>query len=248
MSTGRARIIRVAPVVLGDSRLNGDSSTNTAYQPTSRRPIADSFRRTAHVATAACVRLGVHPDVISYLSVVAAAAGAVCFWKAGEYPWLLLLGPAFCYLRLWCNMLDGMVALASGKASWRGEILNDLPDRVSDVLIFVGLAHSGLNLVISGYWAAIFALLTAYVGTLGQAVGVQREFSGLMSKPWRMVTLHVGAWIAFGLIRWNHGHARFGDFAVLDYTCAVVVLGCIQTIFVRLRRIMAALRVKSRKR
>jgi len=228
--------------------MNRDSSTNTAYQPTSRRPIADSFRRTAHGATAACVRLGVHPDVISYLSVVAAGAAAVCFWKAGKYPWLLLLGPAFCYLRLWCNMLDGMVALASGKASWRGEILNDLPDRVSDVLIFAGVAHSSLNMVVSGYWAAIFALLTAYVGTFGQAVGVQREFSGLMSKPWRMVTLHIGAWITFGLVRWNHGETHLGALTVLDWTCAVVVLGCLQTIIVRLRRIMAALRVKSGKR
>jgi len=192
--------------------------------------------------------MGVHPDVVSYLSVVAAGAAAICFWQAGEHPWLLLIGPAFCYLRLWCNMLDGMVALASGKASWRGEILNDLPDRVSDVLVFAGVAHSGLNMVISGYWAAIFALLTAYVGTFGQAVGVQREFSGLMSKPWRMVTLHLGAWITFGLIRWNRGDAHLGNFTVLDWTCAVVVLGCVQTIIVRLRRIMAALRIKSDKR
>ena len=229
-------------------RLNGDSSTNTAYQPTSRRPIADSFRRTAHGTTAMCVRLGVHPDVISYFSVVAAGAAAICFWKAGEHSWLLLLGPAFCYLRLWCNMLDGMVALASGKASWRGEILNDLPDRVSDVLIFAGVAHSSLNMVVSGYWAAIFALLTAYVGTFGQAVVVQREFSGLMSKPWRMVTLHIGAWITYGLVRWNHGETHLGNLTVLDWTCAVVVLGCWQTIIVRLRRIMAALRIKSGKR
>ena len=51
-----------------------------------------------------------------------------------------------------------MVALSSGKASPRGEILNDLPDRASDVLIFAGVAHSGLCHVTSGYWAAILAL------------------------------------------------------------------------------------------
>src|SRR4029077_4386430 len=139
----------------------------------------------ARLATALCVRFKIHPDAISYASVVAAAIAAVCFWKSGSRPWLLFVGPLFCYLRLWFNMLDGMVALASGKASWRGEILNDLPDRISDVLIFAGVAHSGLNAVDSGYWAAILALLTAYVGLFGQAVGVQREFSGLMSKPWR---------------------------------------------------------------
>ncbi len=177
-----------------------------------------------------------------------AALAAACFWLAGRHAWLLLLGPGFCYLRLWCNMLDGMVALASGKASWRGEILNDLPDRISDVLIFVGVAHSGLNALVSGYWAAIFAVLTAYVGLFGQAVGVQREFSGLMSKPWRMVTLHIGAWVTLALIWWNQGAIHWGSLTVLDWTCLLVVIGCVQTIWVRLSRIMRALRVKDSNR
>ncbi len=151
------------------------------------------FAEQRKVRHACVVRLAVHPDAISYLSIIAAALAAVCFWKSGQNLWLLFLAPLFCYVRLWCNMLDGMVALASGKASWRGEILNDLPDRISDVLIFAGVAHSGWMNPIIGYWAAIFALLTAYAGMFGQAVGVQREFSGLMSKPWRMVALHAGS-------------------------------------------------------
>lgn len=217
------------------------------YRPTSRRPIGDAFRKTAHLAVKICVRGNIHPDAISYLSIVFAAAAAVCFWQAGKNPWWLVLGPLFCYARLWCNMLDGMVALAAGKASWRGEILNDFPDRISDVLIFVGVAHSGLNAVVSGYWAAIFAVLTAYIGMFGQAVGVQREFSGVMSKPWRMVTLHVGAWVTLGLIHWGNGMIRFGGLTVLDWTCVVVILGCVQTIAVRLKRIMRALAAKKSK-
>jgi len=215
------------------------------YEPTSRRPIGEMFRSTARFGTALCVRLQIHPDTISYASVVAAAIGAICFWKSGPRPWLLLIAPLFCYLRLWFNMLDGMVALASGKASWRGEILNDLPDRVSDVLIFAGVAHSGWMNPLVGYWAAIFALLTAYVGMLGQAVGVQREFSGVMSKPWRMVTLHLGAWITLACFWWNDGAIRLASLTILDWTAAVVVAGCLQTIAVRLKRIMAALRAKS---
>ena len=214
------------------------------YRPTSRRPIGDLFRKTAHGAVKICVRCDIHPDAISYLSIVFAAAAAVCFWQAGNNCRWLVLGPLFCYARLWCNMLDGMVALASGKASWRGEILNDFPDRISDVLIFAGVAHSGLNAVVSGYWAAIFAVLTAYIGMFGQAVGVQREFSGMMSKPWRMVTLHAGAWLTLGLIWWGDGKIRFGGLTVLDWTCVIVILGCVQTIAVRLRRIMRALAEK----
>jgi phosphatidylglycerophosphate synthase len=215
------------------------------YKPTSRRPIADVFRVTAQSLTRFCVRHRIHPDAISYLSIVAAALAALCFWKSSRHDWLLLIAPGFCYLRLWFNMLDGMVALASGKASWRGEILNDLPDRVSDVLIFAGAAHSGWMNPLFGYWAAIFALLTAYVGMFGQAVGVQREFSGLMSKPWRMVVLHVGAWVTLACVWWNGGSIRCASLTVLDWACLIVIAGCVQTMTIRLKRIMAALRAKS---
>jgi hypothetical protein len=103
----------------------------------------------------------------------------------------------------------------------------------------------------------------------GQAVGVQREFSGIMAKPWRMVTLHAGSWIALCL-GWSHAKSgwtfsspegwnvtsfSFGanlvlaspkwlGLTVLDWTCLIVVIGCIQTIVVRLSRIFRALREK----
>ena len=204
------------------------------YQPTSRRPIADVFRRTAQVTVRWCVRLGIHPDAVSYGSMVAAAMAGVCFWRSGQFPILLIPAALLCYLRLWLNMLDGMVALASGKASFRGEILNDLPDRVSDVVIFVGVAHSGLCNPFLAYWVAIFALLVAYVGMFGQAVRVQREFSGLMAKPWRMVLLHIGAWITLGLIWWGDGNLPHGGLTALDWTHLLIIAGCLQTIWIRL--------------
>jgi phosphatidylglycerophosphate synthase len=214
------------------------------YQPASRRPIAEGFRRTARGATQFCVGAGIHADAISYFSIVAAAMAAFCFWQSWRQPALLIIAPLFCYLRLWCNMLDGMVALAAGAASWRGEVLNDLPDRISDVLIFVGAAHSGWMHPLFGYWAAIMSLGTAYVGILGQAVGAQREFSGLMSKPWRMVILGLGAWLTYVLFRWNHGETFIGTLRALEWTCLFVIGGCIQTSAQRLARILRSLKAK----
>jgi phosphatidylglycerophosphate synthase len=202
----------------------------------SRRPIAAIFRRTADTATRFCVRNGIHPDTISYLSIGAALVAAFCFWKSGQVRWLLIVAPLFCYLRLWFNMLDGMVAVAANKASRRGEILNDLPDRISDIVIFVGVAHSGLMNPLIGYWAAIFSVLTAYVGLFGQALGGQREFGGIMSKPWRMVALSIGAWLTFFV-----GQEALARFTILDWACFTVIAGCIETIVVRLKRITAEL-------
>jgi phosphatidylglycerophosphate synthase len=214
------------------------------YQPASRRPIAELFRRTARAPVYWCVRLGIHPNWVSYGSIVAAAGAGLCFWQAEMMPVLLIPAVVLCYVRLWLNMLDGMVALASGKASPAGEIVNELPDRIADVLIFVGVAHSGLCHPLGGYWVALFALLVAYVGTLGQAVGVQREFSGVMAKPWRMVILHAGAWITLALLWWADGEIRYGGLTVLDWTHVIIIAGCMQTITVRLRRIVRALRTK----
>jgi phosphatidylglycerophosphate synthase len=212
-----------------------------AYAPIARRPIADGFRVTAKLAVRVCVRYRIHPDAVSYASIVASGIAGVCFWRSAHAPWLLLVAPGFCYVRLWLNMLDGMVALASGNGGPRGEIVNDLPDRVSDIVIFVGVAHSGFCAPISGYWAALLALLTAYVGLLGQAVGAHREYSGVMSKPWRMVALHIGAWLTWGCFGFRGGNIRWEGLTILDWTCLVVIAGCVQTIAIRLKRILADL-------
>ena len=214
-------------------------ATMSDYEPTSRRPIAAVFRQTGNAATQFCLHHGIHADAISYLSIVAALIAAICFWQSEARHGLLIIAPLFCYLRLWLNMLDGLVAFAAGKASRRGELLNDLPDRISDIVIFVGVAHSGLMNPLIGYWTAIFAVLTSYVGLFGQALRVQRQFGGVMSKPWRMVALSIGAWLTFFL-----GPQSSATLAILDWTCLLIISGCVETIVVRLKRITAALQDK----
>ena len=45
-------------------------------------------------------------------------------------------------LRLTANMLDGMVALASGRDSKVGELYNEVLDRVSDAAVFIGVGYA----------------------------------------------------------------------------------------------------------
>ncbi len=208
---------------------------NSHYEQ--RRPIADLFRSTALSAVDACLRWRISANAVSYASILAAAGAAVCVVEAGRSAWLLLPAVILCAIRLWLNMLDGMVALAGGQATRWGAVVNELPDRVSDALIFFGVAHSGLVWLPGGYLAAVAALLTAYVGTLGQAVGAGRQFGGWMSKPWRMVALGVGALATLGLslARVDIPGVLGGTWTVLDLTMLVIVAGCVQTMFVRLR-------------
>jgi phosphatidylglycerophosphate synthase len=216
----------------------------SAYEPSARRPIAGMFRSTAHKLVDVAVRAGMHPDLFSYASIVSAGIAGVLFWQSTRHPKFLILGVAFALLRLWLNMFDGMVAVASGKSSKRGEIVNDLPDRISDVLIFAGIAHSGWCHVLPAYWVAIMALLVAYVGLTGQAVGVQREFSGVMSKPWRIVLMSIAAVATSILVHLDRPY-WFRGWLLLDWAHFAIIAGCVQTILVRLMRIVRALDSKS---
>jgi phosphatidylglycerophosphate synthase len=105
---------------------------------------------------------------------------------------LLVVAAAAMSLRLLCNMLDGMLAVEGGLQTPTGELYNELPDRLADLLIFVGAGYAivavpwGPEL---GWAAATTALLTAYVRTLGAAAGASHHFEGPMPKPRRMHVL-----------------------------------------------------------
>ncbi len=210
-----------------------------------RRPIAAMFRLTAHRATDWCVKKKIHPNWISYASIVFAGSASICLAFSSRHPIFLLLGSFCCVARLWCNMLDGMVAIAGNSTSPTGEIANEFPDRISDILILVGVAHvPGCNTIL-GYWAAIMALLTAYTGVLGQAVGAAREFGGIMSKPWRMAVVIIAAIVQFIFPELNRMlmHAKLPQ--VFSIACIVIIAGCVQSIVVRGKRTLKSISVSN---
>ena len=120
---------------------------------------------------------------------VFAAVAYVAFYVAPDVPsdiraLALLVAAAAIQLRLLCNLVDGMLAV-EGFSSKAGDIYNDLPDRVSDVLILVGAGYSARDLAYApalGWCAAVLAVLTAYVRVLGGSLGVTQHFVGPMAK------------------------------------------------------------------
>jgi phosphatidylglycerophosphate synthase len=88
-----------------------------------------------------------------------------------------------------------MVAVEANKGAADGAFWNEAPDRVSDLLIFLGIGY-GLGLPYLGWAAATFAILTAYIRELGRASGVETDFSGPMAKPQRMALITGAAVIA----------------------------------------------------
>lgn len=164
----------------------------------SRRPIASRNTKWAAYVTRRLVQEGVAPNRISAGSVVAALLAGCAFWAAGAVGplWatglLLVLGAAFTQLRLLCNLFDGLVAVEGGMASPDGAFWNEVPDRLSDMLILTGFGLASGQLAL-GLLAGALALMTAYLREFGRATGLGSDFSGPGAKSHRMAAVTAGA-------------------------------------------------------
>jgi phosphatidylglycerophosphate synthase len=157
-----------------------------------RRPIAARSHGWSQAAAGFLIRAGASPNAISVAGMLAAILAGACFAStspAGTIAWWLV-GALLVQARLVANMLDGMVAIGRGVASPVGELYNDLPDRVSDTAILLGVGWAAGDLAL-GLGAALAAMATAYVRVLGRSVGVPSDFRGPMAKQHRMATITV---------------------------------------------------------
>jgi phosphatidylglycerophosphate synthase len=206
---------------------------------TPRRVLATRNAEWARSLARVLAGTGVRPNGASVAGIAFALAASMAFvvspaCNAGGRAGLLLAAAACIQLRLLCNLLDGMLAVEEGLKTRTGEIFNDLPDRLEDVLILVGAGYApGLPQAATlGWAAAVAAVFTAYVRVLGGSLGLTQHFAGPMAKQHRMFVLTLATVLAaieslVGL------PAR-----ALPIGLAVVVAGSVATSLRRTRRIL----------
>ena len=170
--------------------------TRQASESVDRRPLASRQRRVFQRLAASLAARRVPPNAISVSSIVLGIAAGVALIATSRSDdlwirifWLASAG--LIQLRLLANMLDGMVAIESDRASPIGELYNEVPDRVSDSAILIGLGYAVGGLPVLGYAAAIIALFVAYIRAMGASIGAGQAFHGPMAKPHRMFVISV---------------------------------------------------------
>lgn len=193
------------------------------------------------------VRWGMTPNQISLLStvfaIIAGLSLAFCLQPdltLGTKKGLLVLAVLCIQLRLICNLIDGLMAIEGGLKTKAGELFNDVPDRVSDVVIILGVGFAAQSVAAPGaFWlihltwlCALLAVLTAYVRTLGASMTGQQDFAGPMAKQHRMFVITLACFgAALELIgEWSLGYSFLA--AIL-----IVGVGSLLTCINRLWRI-----------
>jgi len=209
-----------------------------------RRPIATRNRKWAQAATAWLIARNVSPNAISIAGMCACIVAGIALGltSISDYRILWLVAACGAQLRLTANMLDGMVAIASGRTSKTGELYNEVPDRISDAAVFIGAGFAWGGNVTLGYAATILAIFTAYVRAAGKIAGAPNEFCGPMAKQHRMLVITlICLYSAITPRSWQMITFNDWQIGLMALVLALIVVGCVITVVRRVNRIAHAL-------
>ena len=208
-----------------------------------RRPIKARQQVWMHRLAHVLVGVGISPNQMSAVSIVAAVLGAAAYGGAATMLPLartvcLVAAAVFIQLRLLANLLDGLMAIEESRKTPTGVLYNEFPDRVADTVLLVaaGYASGWPDL---GWLAAVLAIATAYIRAFGGSLGYGQDFCGPMAKQHRMFTLTVGtlaAAFAAAFAVWQ---------TILAATLVAIVLGCAATLIRRTQHLAGYLREDS---
>lgn len=183
------------------------------------------YTRRLHRFVAGAVARGTSPDAFTAVGVLGAALAGAAIALGWWLPALVLLA-----VRLAGANLDGAVARARGVARPWGFVLNELGDRVSDLLMFAGLAVlavrtggdavAGLTPLSWVLVAAVAATLPTFVSLAGAGAGTPRFNGGPLGKTERCAFAVLATAVP----------------TLLPGAAVVVVVGSVLTAVVRARR------------
>ena len=173
------------------------------------------------------------PNQISIGSIAFSALAAGLLLLApisGNYLWLTMILVLLLFVgRAFCNIWDGLVALEGGKSTPAGELFNDIPDRISDALIFIAAGYAA-GLPALGWLAALLAVMTAYIRTLSRSLGAPTDFQGPMAKLHRMLLVSAACIITPFTTMMSSQNYSGHAFSI---ALIIIALGCIITCYRR---------------
>jgi len=150
----------------------------------------DQYRSSAKVffdpLVAVAIRCRLTPNFFTIAALLASmAAGLLFFFNMLLWAVVAVAANAF------CDAMDGAVAREMKAQSKRGDFLDHAVDRYADIFIITGIFAGGLVPWQIGVFALTGVLMSSYLGTQAQAVGVGRYYGGVLGRADRLVMILV---------------------------------------------------------
>ncbi|MFP3833114.1 CDP-alcohol phosphatidyltransferase family protein [Chryseobacterium sp. SIMBA_028] len=153
---------------------------------------------------------------ITISSILLSVVIGVLFWNADVSKWFFLSLPIGLLLRMALNALDGMMARRFNQTSTLGEVLNEVGDIISDVIIFFPLLKFQSESVYLIVIFIVLGVINEFSGLLGKIVGKERRYDGPMGKSDRALMLGLyGLLLFFGVRITSISNYIFGTLIIL---------------------------------
>jgi phosphatidylglycerophosphate synthase len=155
--------------------------TNQVTMP-SVYDLKPKFQALLRPAMRGIAKLGLTPNAVTLAAITGSIAAGAAVSFSQSQPALLMLLPAWLFIRMALNAIDGMMARELAMSTQLGAVLNELGDAVSDLGLYLPLAlvyEPALWPIVA---FSIGAILTEFSGVLGRALGASRHYEGPMGK------------------------------------------------------------------
>jgi CDP-diacylglycerol--glycerol-3-phosphate 3-phosphatidyltransferase len=144
------------------------------------------------------VRTGITPNMITVAGLAGAIVAAVLV-AFGQF----LAGGIVMMAAAALDLLDGIVARASGRVTLFGGVFDSVCDRLSEAAVLGGLvfrfaSQGKREEVVLAFAAVVGSLLVSYLRARAEAAGLQLR-EGFFTRPERVIVLGVG--LIFGIVR-----------------------------------------------
>ncbi len=134
-----------------------------------------------------------NPNTLTAISFVMAIFAAIFLGISGRFISYYYLIFAFLLIIIssLLDAMDGYVARKKKISSRYGDMLDHTFDRYSDIALITGFAFSIFGNLYIGILALGGVFMTSYLGTQAQALGLKRNYGGILGRADRLVIMLV---------------------------------------------------------
>jgi len=148
---------------------------------------------------------GLSPNFWTVVGLIIALASAVVYGMGIEFG--LIIGGILLLVSGFFDMVDGQVARVTGKTSKKGEYLDSMFDKISEVAIFLGILVGGYAEPYLVLLAITLSLLVSYARAKSDLINIKLQGIGIGERAERLLVI-----------------AIIGIIGFMDYAVVIVVI------------------------
>ena len=138
---------------------------------------------------------GLSPNFWTVVGLVIALASAVVYGMGMEFG--LIIGGILLLVSGFFDMVDGQVARVTGKTSKKGEYLDSMFDKISEVAIFLGILVGGYAEPYLVLLAITLSLLVSYARAKSDLINIKLQGIGIGERAERLLVIAIIGIIGF---------------------------------------------------